>query len=299
MPPRGVVFVILVFWAVMTGVLFHQEILPRIGPVKPPPFSIELTDEIGSPQVRWNVYHKDQQIGWCITSIRRMDDDKGRPKHWHGTFHMEQKFRFEKFEVPALIAVVSIKKLNTDYFVTGAGKLLGFHVFGVADIRALGAGGIEVEGDLVGSIEDGKIQPVLTAKVAGQAVAAPKFEAVAVDDNGSILNPMLLLHRLPRLREGQRWRVPLVDPIKMFAVQGPMGKLPLPENRDPFLDAQVVADTYSWHGADVQCLRVDYRPPGKDIVARTWVRRLDGLVLAQEAKQGEFEFSIQREAEQN
>ena len=66
---------------------------------------------------------------------------------------------------------------------------------------------------------------------------------LAVAEHGSILNPMHLVHRLPRLQAGQRWKVPLFDPLKIFSAKEIFGqKLPVFSSGAPFLDAEVFDD---------------------------------------------------------
>jgi hypothetical protein len=281
MPPRGFVIVVFIFWIGMSALLFQRSVLPRWQAEDAPAYAIELTDEVGSPEVSWDVYRQDAKIGSGITRIRRQPDR---------TFEMSQQFRFDDFK----ILVLDVKRLDTIYRVTRAGRLLGIKVSGQAKFGAvLGFGAIDLDAELDGEVKDGFLEPKLEAF--GSPVERFRFGKIPVADNGSILNPMHLVHRLPRLQEGQRWKVPLFDPFAMFSVKEILGqKLPVLPKTPPYLDAQVVAATMTWNREEVACLRVDYREPGKDEVARTWVRRADGLVLAQEAKQHGYDFSIRR-----
>ena len=50
----------------------------------------------------------------------------------------------------------------------------------------------------------------------------------------------------------------------------------------------------TWGKKEVACLVIEYREPGKDVSARTWVRKSDGLVLQQEANHLGFAMILQR-----
>lgn len=286
MPPRVIVFVVVVFWLAMTGVLVEREIVPRWRSGNAPSYTIELTDEVGSPQVEWLVYQGSTKIGRGISHIRRLPDR---------TFEMSQQFRFDALTISALIAEISVKRLDSVYRVTREGSLLGVKLSGQAILSERGGAGIEVSGDLDGEVVDGYFEPTLKARVFGSPIEIPSAGKFALAEHGSILNPMHLMHRLPRLREGQRWNVPLLDPFRMFSMKELFGqRLPAFPAGTKSLDAEVARDEMEWDNDLVDCLRVDYREPGKGVVARTWVRRQDGLVLAQEARQHGYEFVIHR-----
>ena len=53
------------------------------------------------------------------------------------------------------------------------------------------------------------------------------------------------------------------------------------------------ADTLKWDKKEVVCNVIEYRELGKEVAARTWVRKSDGLVLQQEASFG-FELVLRR-----
>lgn len=284
MPPRGFVVAIVAFWAAMSYVLIQKEIVPRWRAGMAPAYAIEVTDEAGSPQVLWHVFHKDKQIGHGTTQIRRQTDR---------TFEMSQRFRFEEFEINAFFSSFAIKKLDSTYRVTREGELRGFTVACEATLQHGGKGpSLDLTGELAGDVKDGFMEPRL--KAFGNPVELG-LGKIAVDEHGSVLNPMHLLHRLPGLREGQRWKVPLLDPLKMFSAKEIFGqKLPAFTSGPTFLEAEVGRDELAWNRDKVDCLLVTYREPGKDEIARTWVRRADGLVLAQEARHHGYDLSIRR-----
>jgi len=281
MPPRGFVVFVVISWLASTGLLVYREIVPRWRSGVAPSYTIELTDEVGSPTVEWEVVHKDEVIGRGTSQIRRLPDR---------TFEMRQKFRFHDFQFQVLIARLELKRLESEYHVTREGKLLGIKVEGVAAVQGVQGLAIDLHAGLRAEVKDGFLEPEFT--LAGQKIDVPGVE---VAEHGSVLNPMHLLHRLPRLEEGQRWRVPLFDPMRMFSGKELLGQ-PLPgfQAAAPYFEAHVSAATLLWHGTEVPCLRISYREPGKEEIASTWVRRADGLVLAQKARQHGYEFTIRR-----
>lgn len=273
MPPRGIVFAIVVFWLAMTAVLINEEIVPRWRARTAPPYTIEVTDEAGSPQVEWTVLFDERPVGRGLTAVRRQPDR---------TFEMSQKFRFDDLELPAFVGRLTVRKLDTRYRVTRAGRLLGLHVSGEASLKG-NFGSFDLNAVLEGEVEDGRLAPRLTAF--GQTIDLG-LEPIAVDEHGSVLNPMHLLHRLPNLQPGQRWSVPLFDPFKMFSAKQILGQqLPKFASSPKVLEAEVTADEMTWNRERVECLRIGYREPAREEIAQTWVRRDNGLVLEQVARQ--------------
>ena len=277
MPSRGTVAAVLLFWLGSTGVLIYREIGPRLRAGAAPPYHIELTDEVGSPQADWEVFHKDHVIGRGFSQVKRLPD---------GAFVLDQKFRFDDFELPLGLL---LRKFDSAYRVTPEGNLLAIYVRGQVGLP--GERRSEFDAEMSAEVKDGKLTPQVT--VSGHAVPMLGGGAVDVSEHGSILNPMHLVHRLPRLREGQHWKVPLLDPLKMFAANDVLGKV-LPGSALPYLEAEVGTAPFEWDGRETPCYHVVYREPGRRIVAATWVRRVDGLVLAQEAHNDGYDFLIRR-----
>ena len=283
MPSRGVVAAIFLFWLGSTSLLIQRQVLPRWRAGEAPAYPIELTDEVGAPQAEWEVVHQGDVVGRGISQVRRRPDR---------TFEMYQRFKFDRLELPVLIARLTVRKLESTYRVTRDGNLLGLTVLGRATLSDLGGPlPLELEAELTAEVRGGVLEPQL--KLMGTAVDMPGLGTVDVSEHGSILNPLHLFHRLPGLREGQRWKVPLLDPLKLFSAKG-LVPAPLGGASFPFLEAQVGAGTLEWDRQEVPCLHVVYREPGKDPVAATWVRRHDALVLAQEARHGGTTLTIRR-----
>jgi hypothetical protein len=94
---------------------------------------------------------------------------------------------------------------------------------------------------------------------------------------------MLLINKVNGLHAGQRWTVPLLNPVNFQHLSV------------PFLEAEVAAATLTWEGEEVPCYRIDYREPDQRPMARTWVRRRDGRVLEQDIEHLGNQISVVRD----
>ena len=110
------------------------------------------------------------------------------------------------------------------------------------------------------------------------ALLERKIEPVAMPKRATLLNPLEPVHKLARVREGQRWRIPMVDPMSLFWERTPRLK---------YLDAQVLpqVEWIKWgtRRDPVPCLVIQYQ--GDEISGYTWVQEEDGLVVGQEITQ--------------
>src|SRR5919108_3288802 len=74
MPPRWLTLAILGFWLLAMVWLTVREIAPRWRLGAPPPYTIDLTDEVTMQDIHWIVWHKGQNIGKAKSSVRRLAD---------------------------------------------------------------------------------------------------------------------------------------------------------------------------------------------------------------------------------
>jgi hypothetical protein len=115
--------------------------------------------------------------------------------------------------------------------------------------------------------------------------------SVPVSSQGAVLLPLHPVRHIHGLRPGQRWRVPVVDPLDdLLAAVVPGGQREL-----TYLDARVLPETQHmmWSNQDQECLIIEYT--GEELSARTWVRRSDGLVLEQEVTKSGDTWVLRRE----
>src|SRR5580765_1026597 len=74
MPPRIVTAGILVFWLAMTGWLIQREIMPLMIAGASPSYQPDLTDELGSPVLNWNVFRNGKREGSATSRVIPNDD---------------------------------------------------------------------------------------------------------------------------------------------------------------------------------------------------------------------------------
>jgi hypothetical protein len=286
MPPRLTSLAIIAFWTTMTGWLLYREVLPRFRAGEPPPYSIDLTEEVGQNMVSWNISQKGEPVGVGYSQVARLPDR---------TFELRSQFRFNTaaLKLPGLAGLerkIQLKKVTGIFHVNELGRLLGLSSsIYLGDPPHLAGAQPDFEIEVKGKVKEDVLEPKVY--FCGEEIPHLDLGKVRVPVRGSILNPMHLLNRVPGLRAGQHWRLPLLDPLAGQFAFIPKS-LSLPE-----LEASVEPAEITWGDTAVGCYRISYRKPGEDEVqARTFVRRQDGLVLRQEAGIGRFGFIIERVA---
>lgn len=279
MPPRIITAGILIFWLAMTALLIQREVIPLMLAEASPSFQPDLTDEIGSPLVGWNIFRdgeregERERIGSGTSRVTANND---------ATFELCSAFHFDKFSVPPL----HLRTMENMYRVTPEGKLLAFSMKVSGNLgRRPDLGPPDFSGSVEGEVVADMIEPRLNFPP-----FELKFEKIHLRQQGSIVNPMHLVNRLRGLRPGMTWKVKRVDALDAIANQFGVAK----SKRVPDLIATVRAGKMEWDRKEVACNVIDYHEPGKDVCnASTWVRRIDGLVLKQEARFG-FKLTLER-----
>ena len=281
MPHRSIVVAVVVAWLAANSLLFYREVWPHWRPGGPPPYAIDLTEELGRSTVDWNIYQSGKRTGHAVSQVERQRDR---------TYHLRTHLHFDNFRIFDL----ELRRLSTVYHVTEEGELLDLSVVFQVRLKNKQIDLPDAELRLEGMVEDGEIAP----KILFNGEKLPLGEArVPLGESGSILNPMQLLNRVPGLSEGRHWRMTLFDPmkaLKAFPLFAPV--LGTAEGMSvPHLDAEVTTDTLLWNDEDVPCFKIEYRKPKElDPVAATWVRRRDGLVLQQQSSGGLMEMTLRR-----
>ncbi len=243
----------------------------------PPPYNIDLTEEIGSSLVNWIIYQKEQKIGRATSLVERQPNR---------TYQLRTQLYFDKLRLP----FVEINKISTAYHVTEDGELLGLSAQFVVHMQKE-----EFDLEMQGEVDDGAITPKLLLNKQRLPLGEVK---VPLTGTGNIVNPLQLLNRVPGLSEGRHWRMTLFDPLKALGKAFPEYKevfAAAEGTTTPELRAEVVADTLQWDAMPVPCYKIEYRKPGEpDPVAATWVRRRDGLVLQQFSSSGLMDMTVRR-----
>jgi len=262
MPARWMTVTIIAFWLATTGWMVHHEVSLRYRSGEPPPFGIDLTDEVDAPTISWSVFEKGERVGSGNSKVRRRGDR---------TFILYSDFRFEKED----FKVLSFRKVTSVTHVNAEGELLDMS----AEVEVQNPFDAEkvLKAKVTGTVENQYLSP----QVEVESLKVPLNVKIKVP--GNVLNPMLLVNKYRGVRAGQHWQVPLLNPTSFK-------KLSIPS-----LDAEVSVAALDWHGQDVPCYRIDYHEPGKKVTARTWVRQRDGLVLQQEAEHQGRELILQRD----
>jgi hypothetical protein len=276
MPARSVTLAIIAFWLATTSWLIYRDVLPDLETGEPPPFAIDLSDEVSAQPVTWRALQQGQEIGTAKTHVQRQPN---RLFALEGDFS-PQNLRFLHVE---------IRKLSSRYVVTRRGDLRKV----VTEVTLL-SGGSVVKVGVDGTMENGMFAPVIRLEGLDlRDVAVPKLSPVPAAGHGSVLNPLHPLNRLRGLRAGQRWAQPVMDPLALVVYDYVKAIVPW---KSPLrtLHAEVDTGVLAWGGADVACWKIEYGTPEQKGVARTWVRRTDGLVLQQEARQGATALILQR-----
>ena len=287
MLPRYVTVVIVVFWLATTGWLVYREILPNWRSGEAPPFTIDLADEaqLKIQRIRWTILRADEDGEKPIGRARTWVDYRAADD----TFELHSQI--EQLRLGSGLIVVKVPEFASNYGVSRDGDLREMSAKVTASVV-----GLEVKTRVNGAVREQRFWPHLSIETTGWGPHELDLDPVAVSTHGTVLNPLHPVNRLRGLRPGQRWRMPLVDPMA-DALRALVAKeLPATKVGPRFLDAEVLPalQSLTWSGAEVPCLVISYH--GEDgFSARTWVREQDGLVLRQQAELGSDVVVLQRE----
>jgi hypothetical protein len=291
MPPRGVIVGILAFWTFMTGWLFMRELWPRIQPGQPPPFGIDLADEAqNSIPIRWSIFRDDEEnpCGYIRTWVNFRDQDE--------TFELVGEFKLWKTSVttgqPDFV-------VRSKYRVTREGELRDFESAIELNLKVNTPNGEEISFrvellQVTGEVRDHfcyphiKVSDEVKKWVPLLSFLERDLDPVPMPKRASLLNTLAPVNKLAKVRKGQHWRIPMVDPLSMFWNRSPRMK---------YLDAEVLDDTvrlqWGTKKEPVSCLIIEYQ--GDDITGQTWIQEEDGLVIRQEITQHGTKLELRRD----
>lgn len=279
MPSRRACAVILVFWLGFNGYLLYHDLLPRLMPGQPPPFTIDLVEEARERQahIDWNVLYDGKPAFRARTGVEKVKDQ-------HDVFSLTSDFTpsMDKAVKPPPIHGILVHRMFSRYRVNAAGDLLGLEVTiagrpQLADLFRLVGADFDVR--IHGEVTGGKLTPHLVGKMLGQE-REMDLPTVNVPAGVSVLLPLHPVNRIRGLRPGQSWTMRVFDPLEdsVGALRGLGGDL-------RYLRARVIdADRPLPHGrpSNVACYQILY--DGDRIGGTTWVGKDRGQVLAQEVK---------------
>jgi hypothetical protein len=282
MPPRWACVLIVVTWLAVNGWLFYHDLLPRLLPGQPPPYTVDLLEEVQDRRwmrpVGWTVYHNDNKALSAKTHVEHPARD---------TFELVAEYRPVSGLPHARMPPLLVSSLTSRYRVNAAGDLLGLsiHLEGRPDFPFLRGSPLlqgrlpsDLAVDITGRAEATRL--TLEAHIAGYEKPI-QFPAVEARRGGAVLLPLHPVNRLRGLRAGQSWAMTVFDPIK--AVVGSftgsdgtsLARCRVRDEPEPFS-----------HGRrnEVTCLVIDYE--SDDFTGTTRVARDTGLILSQEAVLG-------------
>ena len=293
MPPRWLSVLIVVFWLATTGWLVYQVVWLPLAPGQPPPYTIDLEDEVLTKQahIHWTVSYNDHPWLRAQTWVEFMPEDD--------TFALTAQInpgapnlKEEADGAAPFAGLVQLASSTSIYRVSRNGDLRSVSVQFTVEAHAAGVV-LPGDGSLEGEVRDGRFysrlrvsSPLLT----GRSIEK-QLDPVVVAGHGSVLSPLHPVNRIEGLHPGQTWRLPLVDPIKDALTALASGQ----PGEEIVLTARVLPGTQmlTWNNHPVECLVIDYQ--GDDVTAKTWVQVGTGVVLRQESERNGERLVLQRE----
>lgn len=263
MPSRGLTLAVVVFWLGTTVWLFFREAWPWLQAGEPPRYAFDMSDEIGANVSTWTIFSKGEEIGNAISTIRR------RPGR---VFELRTEYNFKQDN----IAPMKLKKISSIFELTTDGELRGLSFQLKLSLPKPLSGAV---GEVKGEVDDGTLELIVKeAKLDEQGPNyAQHLKPVTMPAPKRILNPMHLINRYPGLYDGQSWSEPLFNYLAAV--------LPVKLTDDSVL-AKVSSDSLEWNEQSIKCFKISWYGADHSLMAVTWVRHEDGLVLQQEAHQG-------------
>jgi hypothetical protein len=268
MPSRFLSIVIVAFWLAVLGWFACWDGWPWLHPGEQP-YTIDLAREAASETTlrNWKVYRNGLTVGDARSWVTYNREDD--------TYTVFAKYYFHDFKLALGRLEGQINYLDSTYHVTRDGKLRAVDVQGAGGLHGLLD---QIRLHVTGRVQDGMFTSHWEVEIPGLKHAFDP-DPVELATNHSMLSPMQPWNRLYDVQENRTWRLRLFDPLAdSLAALLPGGGVGFQE-----LDAGVLqgTDDLFWEGRNETCLKIEYR--GKDLLATTWVRKSDGLVLRQEA----------------
>lgn len=275
-----------VLWLATMGWLLKAKILPPLMVGEPPSYRtiLQADDDLAAP-VSWNIELNGQPLGWATSRIRQHADGIGEI---HSRVHLSRLplaeltpawmssfvklLEGDRGETETIIAMESINVVEIDPL----GRLIGFRsqtLLGPAPATADApqSSGLLMNISIRGVMDGDQLSIVVKS---GEFEYATKVTVPPDALMGDALSPQT---RLPNLRVGQTWTVPVYSPFRP------------PTSPLDILHATVErSDPIVWSDRVVPALLVVYRDdPGSGLTSKqaargqVWVDR-SGTVLKQE-----------------
>jgi hypothetical protein len=286
MPPRWFSLLIIAGWLSMTGWLVWSELRTHFEADEQPSFVPDLVDEAQPERswISWRVYLEGRARGGGPNetfTARTVTEITEKPD-----IQYTLRFRFEPHNAVGDVMDLGdlrLRRINSLYRIDQKGRLLALETDIAFDqkLPLTINKWMEIAFALNGEVRDGMFRSRFEA-AAGEKEMTGELPAVPLQDKGSVLLPLHPLNKLSRLRLGQTWRMPIVNPMA-DALSAYVGV-----SSEPRRLVARVRPNYEMlpdEDKDIPCLVIDYEEEGdgEKSQPRTWVRAVDGLVLRQEA----------------
>ncbi len=260
--------IVVLFWLATMSWLVVAKIVPPLRVGEPPSYATILEDSDDGPPTCWTIRMQSRTVGWAATKLVH------RPEGISELYNRVYLSQLPLDELaPGWLTSVlkpvfpNLKLLDVDkqswFVIDPLGRLSEFESrVGLADIPDA----IRVQGQ----VEDSKLKLTVKSGDIGGTIYQPLTPNSPMNDE---LSPQ---SRLPNLRVGQTWTVPLYSPFR--SPHSPMDILQASVERE---------DPLRWNHEIVQARVVVYRGDAgagrssDEVRGRMWVRD-DGLVLRQE-----------------
>ncbi len=266
---RWVNLAVVLLWLATMGWLVKSKVLPPLLVGDPPSYQTILDPQQREPPVGWRVAMNERTVGWALTTTTVQPDglvEIGSHVHFDEVPLEELtpgwlRSLLRWVDKPSLQQAMDAKSV---LFLDPLGRLTRFEsTIGIGAAEDL----LSLKGEVVGS------QVMLSVR-SGEFLYRSEVRLPARALTGDALQPQT---RLPGLRQGQAWTVPVYSPLRP------------PNSPMEILHAEVEGhDLLLWEDRTERVWLVVYRDdPGaalggrKETRGRLWVRR-DGTVLKQE-----------------
>ena len=296
MPPRWLSILIVAVWLLFSGRLVVRDLLPRLLPGEPPPYTIDLVEEVRTTRsyVDWMVLHNGRSVFRSQSRVLHSRRDRDE-------FELTAEFHPLKPGDRVALHGVLVSRMVSTYRVTGAGDLLGLsvEVAGTPQLAELipFVGGADFRLSIDGTVKDGRLEPRVRFGLGDKGMREFALPAVAVRRGGSVLLPLHPVNRLAGLSPGESWHMTVLDPLgdSLATLGGGGGEVRIlrARVRDEAVEFVAPSDQNWRRRKPVACLVIDYE--GDDFTASTWVERERGLVMCQEATLGGDRWLMYRE----
>lgn len=272
MPSPRVCLAIVLFWLGFNGYLLYHDLLPRLLPGQPPPYTVDLVEEAQTrrPATDWTVLKDGEPVFRARTAVTNPE---------HDVFELTSEFTPLKDAPPAPLHHILVRRMASRYRVNSAGDLLGLAVTiegsPEAELLRLVANTFTVRID--GAVSGGVLSSRLNLALPGREIDLT-LPAVQAPRGGSVLLPLHPVNRLRGLRPGQSWTLHVLDPLEAAlgafqktGVEPRLVRARVVEAPEPFTRGR---------RREVECLIVHYE--GDGLKASTRVGKERGQVLCQE-----------------